>query len=222
MLEEISEDDSKKLAKELTEKYPSTVYGMANGLGLKITSLKVKKVTNKGCGISLVTCKGDVCEMKQEHYDFHPPLQSASEVFSKRIPRIRDEVLAPKVQWLVTEPLALLILVLVFLTAYGTFILGMDGIVDGLAQAPNLENGVTTVFGSANAFSIAVVGAFWFAFIAHALESLVVIWHSVQTLHLGIVPTSLWAILVLLVGYPIFSKFLTLASVQTQYTKKSK
>jgi hypothetical protein len=226
MVEEISDEVSKKLAKELTEKYPATVYGMAKGVSTssssKLTSLRVKKVTNNGCDIALVTCRGDLCEMNNEYFEFKPPLKSASELMDIRIHEIRDQVLAPKVHWLVTDPLAFFILATCTALGYGTIVVGMGGIIEGLAKAPKLENGIAVIFGSTSMFSFAVVGAFWFAIVAHVIEAGMALRHCVKSLQLGMLPSALWAILVFLVGYPIFSRFRALVVVQEQYYSKSK
>lgn len=226
MVKKISDEESKKLAKELTERYPLTVYGMAKGVASsassKVTSLRVKNITNEGCDVSLVTCRGDLCEMKNEHFEFSPPLDSASELCDSRMPGIRDQVLAPKVHWLITDPLAFLILATCTALAYGTLIVGMNGIVEGLGEAPKLENGIAVIFGSTSTFSVAVTCSFWFSIVAHAIEAGMTLRHCVKTFHLGVVPSTLWTVLVFLVGYPIFSRFQAMVAVHQQYTSKSK
>lgn len=220
-----NEADVKQLAKDITENYPATVYCMAKGLKYpatsKVTALRIKSITEQECKISLVTCSGELCEMNDEIYKFNPPLQSVTEVDS-RMPQIRDAVLTPNPLWLLTDPLALIILITCGALGYGTLVLGTDGIVDGLAKAPRLEGGVSAIFGSAGTFANLVVGSFWFSIVAHGIEASMALRHSMKSLQLGTVPTIMWSSMVFLVGYPIFSRFQKIVTVQGEYGTKSK
>ena len=218
-----------KLGKDLIENYPATVYGMAiskspSNPSYKVTSLRVKSVTKKGLDISLVTCKGDFCEMKSAFYEFRPALQSASDLAkgSHRLERIHNQVLSPKLYWLFTDPLAFLILVTCSSLAYGSLVMGIDGMVDSISKAERLESGIASIFGSTRNFSLAVMGSFWFSVIAHGIEACMAIRYCVLSLKLGMVPTIKWAFLVFCVGYPIFSKIQALIAVQEAYSSKSK
>ena len=219
------EADSKQLAKHITEKFPATVYGMAKGLKYpatsKVTALRIKSITEQECKIALVTCSGELCEMNDEVYQFNPPLQSITEI-ERRMPQIRDEVLMPNPLWLVTDPLALVILLTCGALGFGTLALGTDGIIDGLAKAPRLEGGVSAIFGSTGTFANLVVGAFWFSIVAHGIEASMALRHSFKSLQLGTVPTIMWSSMVFLVGYPIFSRFQKIVTVQGEYGSKSK
>lgn len=226
-MSEFNESDAKQLATDLTETYAATVYGMAKGLdhpaSSKVTTLKVKSITKDECKISLVTCSGDLCEMKNEIYKFRPPLDSVSkDVLDSRLPQIRDAVLAPNPLWLLKDPLALGILVTCSALGYGTFVLGTDGIVDGLARAPRLEGGVSALYGSSGTFANSVVGSFWFAVVAHGIEASIAVRHSLKRLRLGFKPTAMWSGMIFLVGYPVFSRFQKLVAVQEQCGSKSK
>jgi hypothetical protein len=108
--------------------------------GSKITSTKIKAVTNKGCEIALVTCCGNLCKMKQGFYKFHPPLQSANDL-SIWLNTIHNKVCAPKIHWLFTNPLALVSLAMCSGLGFGTMVLGLEGIVDFFEQVPRLEAG---------------------------------------------------------------------------------
>jgi hypothetical protein len=224
-MQEISADVSRQLGKDLTERYPATVYAMAKAChklapGSKITSTKVKAVTNSKCEVALVTCRGDLCEMHNAVYAFHPPLASADD-FQKRISTIHNDVCAPKLYWLVTNPLALIIFITISGLAYGTLVLGVNGMVEALAQAPHLEEGVETIFGSTQTFAYAVWGAWYFAIIAHGIEAFIAVQHCSNTLQLEAGPTTTWAFLTFCVGYPIFSQLQELVQVQ-QAQMKSK
>ncbi|CAJ1940020.1 unnamed protein product [Cylindrotheca closterium] len=220
-----SEAYAKQLAKDITEKYPATVFGMAKGLkypaSSKVTALRVKSITHDECKISLVTCSGEICEMNDEVYKFNPPLQSITEM-STRMPQIRDAVLTPNPLWLLTDPLALVILLTCASLGYGTLLLGTDGIIDGLANVPRLEGGISAIFGSTGTFANLVVGSFWFSIVAHGIEASIALRHSLKSLQLGSVPTVMWSSMVFLVGYPMFSRFQKIVTVQEEYGTKSK
>jgi hypothetical protein len=227
-MEDINADESKSLAKTLTESHPATVYGMAKTSpdwtlpsGYSITSLRVKKVTNQKCDIAIMMCRGDLCEMKSGTYHFDPPLQSGKDLLDNRLKEIHNQVCAPKVHWLATNPLALIVLVTCLTLAYGTLLVGVDGMVDAFAQAPRLEAGISTIFGSTFIFANCVIGAFWFSIIAHAIESGMSYRLCTRVLQLETGPTVTWMVLVFSVGYPILSQLQALAETQ-QKDEKSK
>ncbi|KAL3945104.1 MAG: hypothetical protein SGBAC_000833 [Bacillariaceae sp.] len=225
-MEGTSEADAKQLAKDITEKYPATVYGMAKGLtypaSSKVTALRVKSITKEECKISIVTCSGEICEMNDEVYKFNPPLQSITEIMDTRMSQIRDAVLSPNPLWLLTDPLASIILVTIAALGYGTFVLGTDGIIDELVNVPRLEGGISALFGSTGTFANLVVGAFWFSVVAHGIEASIALRHSLKSLELGSVPTVMWSSMIFLVGFPIFSRFQNIVTVQGEYGTKSK
>jgi hypothetical protein len=221
---EINADVSKQLAKDLTENHPVTVYAMTKvagklSSGSKITSTKVKAVTNQACEIAYVTCRGDLCEMHTASYPLNPPLQSADE-FPKRLDQIHNQVCAPKASWLVTSPLALMILITCSALSYGTLYVGVDGMVDALAQAPRLEDGVNTIFGSAHTFGIAVTCSWCFLVIAHGIEATIALQYCTHRLKLNAQITSLWALLIFITGFPVYWELKDLVKVQKDHDKK--
>jgi hypothetical protein len=210
----IDDDTAKKLGKDLTTHHPITVYGMAKSCismkpGFTITSYKVKAVTNDGCDIYVTTCRGDICEMKHGTYKFHPPIESAKDWSSssnKRIHQIHNTVCCPNPIWLITDPLALVALILCTAVAYGTCYLGMDGIVNAVALMPNIEGWINTIFGSSTIFGYCVIGGFIFAIVAHTIEASIAVYQSHTILKLDLSITLLWGFLVSLVGFPVFSR----------------
>jgi hypothetical protein len=227
----INDENQKRLAKGLHEKYPGLVYGMAKAsskknasAGAEITSLKVKKITNEGCEISLVTCRGDLCEMNNFTYSFNPPLNSLEELLdAHRIKQLHNQVLSPKLRWLFTDPLAFLILTVFVLLGYATLIIGMEGILEFLTKAPRLENEVTSIFQSPRIFGYCVFVGFWITIVAHAVEAGMTVRFCAQTFpRLGVAPTAMWAFLVFCVGFPILSRLQELVLVQNIYSSKSK
>mmetsp|Transcript_21095 Transcript_21095/g.33953 ORF Transcript_21095/g.33953 Transcript_21095/m.33953 type:complete len:228 (-) Transcript_21095:154-837(-) len=206
----ISDDDAKKLGKELTKQHPATVFGMAKcsvklKSGFKITSTKIKAVRNNGCEVFATTCRGDICEMNNAFYEFHPPLRTADDL-PIRLPAIHNQVCSPSPLWLITNPLAFLILLACSALAYGVYI-GNDGMADALSlYAPRLEGGISHVFGSTQVFGYFVFAAFWFSVIAHGIEASISVYYCRTALKLAFGPTCLWGILIFIVGYPIFSE----------------
>ncbi len=216
----ISEETAKKLGKELTSQHPLAVHGMAVSStkisgGFHVTSSTVTAVKSDGCQLRVTLCKGDLCEMKQSFYKFRTPLAEGSSSALEDI--IRSEVLpdvcAPNPLWLIKDPMALKILAVCSLLAFGTYT-GIDGITDALLKAPKLENTIGSFFGSSQNFAYAVVIAFWFSIVAHGIEASLVVYYAMTVLNMGIVSTSIWAILVFSVGYPIFNRFQTLVAIE--------
>jgi hypothetical protein len=150
--------------------------------------------------------------MNNISYDLIPPLQSADEL-PNRMFSIQRKVRTPNPLWLVTNPLALIVLLACSAIAYGVY-LGVDGIVDALAHAPRLEAGISNVFGTTQIFAYCVFASFWFAVIAHGFEAGIAVYYCLTTLQLDIGPTFLWGFLIFLVGYPIFNELQDLLAVQ--------
>lgn len=219
----ISEESAKKLGKELTAQHPLAVHGMAASStkissGFHITSSAVTAVKVDGCQLRVTLCRGDLCEMKQSFYKFRTPLVEASALEERIRSEVLPDVCAPKPLWLITDPLAFLILVVCSLLAYGTYT-GIDGITDALLKAPKLEKTIGLVFGTSRNFAYAVCGAFWFSIVAHAIEACLVVYYATTVLKMGVVSTSIWAMLVFSVGYPIFNRFQTLVSIERGHSK---
>jgi hypothetical protein len=153
-------------------------------------------------------------------YKFVPPLASPDEL-PTRMDVIHQKVCTPSPSWLLTNPLALIILVACTALSYGVYV-GSEGIVDGLSvHAPRLEAGISVIFGSTHFFSYFVFGSFWFAIVAHVVEACIAMYYCHTSLHLHAGPTILWGVLIFLVGYPIFNELQDLLAVQTKNNIKS-
>mmetsp|Transcript_18921 Transcript_18921/g.42964 ORF Transcript_18921/g.42964 Transcript_18921/m.42964 type:complete len:228 (+) Transcript_18921:46-729(+) len=224
----ITEDDAKRLGKELTKQHPLVVFGMAKksasktiGSGFQISSTTVTAVRKNGCELRVTSCRGDQCDMKTPFFAFKAPLslQSADDVLNDRvISDLRNDVCGPDPLWLVTDPLALLILVVCGLLGYGTYI-GVDNTTDAIAQAPRLEGTISAIFGTPRIFSYLVCGSFWFSIIAHAFEATIAVYYSLKSLKLGFYSTGLWGIMIFLVGYPIFGRLQELLTIEQSHAK---
>jgi len=218
----ISDEDAKGLGKELSSQHPLTVFGMAKastkiGAGFKITSYAVTAVRADGCELRVTLCRGDLCEMKKSFYKFPTPLGSPKDL-PDTIRQIRTNVCSPNLFWLVTDPLALVILVVCSLLAYGTYI-GVESMTDAFLGAPKVERTISAVFGSPQTFSYLVCGSFWFSVAAHGLEASIAVYYSITSLKIGVLPTTLWGIMIFLVGYPVFSRLQQLVSIEHGHAK---
>jgi len=219
----IDEDYGKKLGKEVTNQHPLVVFAMAKstiqiGSGFEMTSLAVTAVRKDGCEISVTLCRGDLCETKKSFYNFNPPLKSIDELNGRMMSDVRSRACTPNPLWLVTDPLALLILIFCGLLAYGTYI-GVEDMTDAFVQAPRLERTISAIFGTPRTFSYLICASFWFSIVAHGFEAVVALHYATRSLKLGIGPASLWGIMIFLVGYPIFSRLQELVSIEHKHAK---
>ena len=148
-------------------------------------------------------------------YPFNPPLEDKVYIL-----RLQSQICAPKWHWLVTKPLALLILIVCTALTILAMGLGVDGMLAHLEKAPRLEQGVATIFGSARNFALSVLLAWCFAVFAHAVESLMAYRYCEQTLRFSNQHSSKWAFLVFLVGWPIFQELPELVDAKEAASKK--
>ena len=222
----ISADTSKRVCTHMNDDHSVSIYAMAkallqgSGYG-KITSATLKNVSLDGCDIAVVTCKGDLCEMKQLNYPFQPPLKTGSEV-RPRMVAIHREVCAPQISWLVTHPDALAVLIVVALLGYGTHIIGMDQLTANIEGNATLNSLISSLFWSASSFSQMVKYAWIFALVVHAGEGLYVAHKAQHALKLDLMSRLLWFGMVCSVGFPITKEFLELLNVYNKQQTKEK
>jgi len=125
---------------------------------------------------------------------------------------------APKISWLVTKPLSIIILASVAALAYGTLYLGRIEMEQKLIHWKVLHISPT----ASRLFTHVVIYAFWFSVAAHGLEAAYTYHHTTRTLQLPIPSAMTWASLVFLVGYPIFSEITAIIGFHTQQAAKNK
>jgi hypothetical protein len=221
----ISDDQAKKLGKEFSRQHPSMVLAMAKASvrdlepGFAITSARVKAVRNMGCEIMVTSCRGDMCHMNSGFFKFPTGPLNDDEDFYRRIPQLRKHVCGPDPLWLIKKPVAFLILVTCIALAYGTIVLGIEGMEELFAQAPRLESGISSIFGSTKIFGYFVMGSFWFSIVAHGIEGSMGFYYSQKTLQLDSTTSGLWGFLIFLVGYPIFNELQPLLAVHDERLK---
>ena len=219
---EISPEAAKKLATEMNEHYPAMVYAMTKRSGIipggfKISSCKVVAVDSKQCELSYVACKGDACSMpKKAIYKFYPPLNGSS----VKMLQLQSRICAPKITWLFTKPLALLILVTCTLLSTLAMGLGVDGIMELLQTMPRLESKLTMVFGSAENVGLVVVFFWIITVVAHLIECCIAYRYCETTLRFSNQVASFWGILVFIVGWPVFEELKELVEWKQLHGKK--
>jgi hypothetical protein len=168
--------------------------------------------------------------MKNGFYPLDPPLTSVEEwngsgSFKKtknsRRTTIHQDVCRPDATWLVTDPFAASILVICAAITYGVWI-GTDEMASRLSEdAPRLEHGIRTIFGSVTNFGHAVHASFWFAWLAHLFEAGIGVLYC-RTLNLQTSSTLMWAFMIFLVGFPILKELQALVKAQEPAAKSSK
>ncbi|KAL3921217.1 MAG: hypothetical protein SGARI_006735 [Bacillariaceae sp.] len=186
--------------------------------GFGITSSRVKAVRNTGCEIMVTSCRGDMCHMNTGFYKID--IKDEKDFLQTRIPQLRQQVCSPDPLWLIKKPVALLILVTIAALAYVTLFLGTDAMEDLLAhQAPRLDQGISSIFGSTKIFGYFVVGSFWFSVVAHGIEACMGVYYSQKTLQLDTTASLSWGVLIFLVGYPVFNELQELLAVHSESLK---
>jgi hypothetical protein len=124
---------------------------------------------------------------------------------------LHHEALAPQFIWLLIDPVAIIILILMSLLACGVYgFASVEGFSEFFQGHKNLLAIINFVWGSASALHRQVIFFWYLAVSIHFIEALYVAFHSIRTLKLRIGNTMLWFYLVLLTGYPIAKRFLTL------------
>jgi hypothetical protein len=131
---------------------------------------------------------------------------------------IHHQVLSPKVSWLITDPLALIILVICSFLGYCTYAFDKTALIDHIQQLDRLNNVLENIStgSGASAFALLIYGSWYFALVVHVMEAMYAAYHCRKTLKLKVGNTMLWFVLVSLVGFPIMSKLMRLVNAQLE------
>ena len=137
---------------------------------------------------------------------------------------LHHQALFPRVKWLVTDPMALTIIIASALLAYGTYGFGeggggAQGLATAVRSAKRLDETISSIWGSADTFARQVVFFWYFTVTVHALEGAYVAYHAIRTLKLRLGSTLLWFYLVLCTGFPVAKRFLEFLKVHTTASK---
>lgn len=131
---DISDEASARICKHMNIDHAVTVHAMAieslpwKERGIHIDNAQMKSVSLGGYNLTFVLCNGDQCEMRSPAVSFSPPLLTSADQVKKRLIEIHHSVLSPKMYWLVTDPMALAILVVCFGLGYATYVIGEDNL----------------------------------------------------------------------------------------------
>eukprot|EP00934_Nitzschia_sp_Nitz4_P004571 Nitzschia sp. Nitz4//scaffold35_size145790//116600//117271//NITZ4_003049-RA/size145790-processed-gene-0.245-mRNA-1//-1//CDS//3329549181//4561//frame0 len=220
---ELNEEACKMLVHELNQtKMVPMVYTMTKRSadipdGFTISSCKVTSLTSKECTLSYTACQGDLCTAPATTtYTFNPPIQG-DQVF---LLQMQSRICSPPIHWLVTKPLALVILIACSLLSIAAMGLGVDGMQNMLAQYPELENLVSMIFGSPAMFAYLVLFAWCLTVVVHFIEATVAYRRSEIFLRFSNQTASLWGVLVFMAGYPIFVECQELVTAKREHAKK--
>lgn len=223
----VPDEVAKRICRHMNEDHAVSVYAMAKSVvklpaGWKLSAATLKKITLRGCGIQAITCSEGMCRSENIVYPFTPRLQSVEEIRKKLI-QVHYDACAPRFHWLLTKPVATIIIVTVTFLTYATIVMGLDNLTNSIESMETANQFTTTVFGNAGRFSFLVGASFYFTVVAHLAEAIYVAHHSRKTVKLRYSTTLEWFILVALTGYPITVEFLDLLRIaQTTAAKKKK
>ena len=130
--------------------------------------------------------------------------------------------MAAKFSWLLTEPLPLLILLIMIIFGYITIILKLDGLRSTMDGIPLASKFIISIFGSVDGFYTAVLASFYFSIFAHVSEAVYVTYKLKTKFNLpGAIVTG-WLVLVSCVGYPITCKALDFIRIDYEQTSKKR
>ena len=127
----------------------------------------------------------------------------------------------PKISWLVTEPITLIIFSICFAFAYATHILKEDGIVSTLYESPILiQDLVGKLFCCEYTFASYVQKFWYFTLVAHIIEGLIAAYICQARLKLSKLTTLKWFVLSSMVGYPISSRMFELGVMDKKFKEE--
>lgn len=219
--EDISDEASARICRHMNADHAVTVHAMAlqslpwKERDIHIDNAKLKSVTMSGYTLSFVLCdkKKDMCDMRLPAVPFSPPLTCSSQV-KKRLIEIHQSVLSPRIYWLVTDPTALLILVVCSGLGFATYAIGESDLASHIKNMPELNSNIESIFGSAATFAKCVKWSWYFAFVVHWMEAIYGAYECKTTLKLRKNVTILWFFLIWCVGWPITARLKKFADMQ--------
>jgi len=217
----ISEETSQRICTHMNDDHGVSVYAMAKSLlgkNTKITSATLKKVTMEKCTLSVVTCHGELCEMKTLAYNFEPRLKTASEVRS-RLVAIHHQVCSPPFLRFVTDPLTSSVVVVMALLGYGTHVVGVDALATAIENHASLNSMISLVFYSATNFASLVRQAWFLGLFLHDLEAMYVLYQARTALKLNANAQTAWFLCCAAVGWPMTKEFMDLLRVHKKQLK---
>lgn len=126
---------------------------------------------------------------------------------------IHEHVLAPDFLWLF-KPLALLIFIVCSAATIAKFYIGPSHITEYIETHPIAYERVTMLLGSVDVVNYLISFVFYVSLVGHGIEACFVAYHCKKSLQINTKNTIGWFVLVLMVGYPIMTRFNTLLKAQ--------
>ena len=205
--DEISEDASKRICAHMNDDHYVSVYAMAKSLvqlkpNWKISAAIMKKVTPEGCTIQVITCSGDMCQSQNVVYAFdRAPVKPAE--LRPLLVAIHQKETSPKLSWLWTKPLLLVIVAGLLFAFWGAALANQDQLEHHFDVFTQHYIGISPPFQLCKALRYVL----YFTAIAHLVEVVFLVYFGRKHIKLSTMATIKWSILVLFCGYPIFSEF---------------
>jgi len=221
---EIPAETSKRICVHMNDDHGVTIHGMVAALDKSkgmIKNAKMTKISLTECTLSYSICKGDVCEMKTAFYPFEPPLKSATES-RRRLVEIHSKVLSPNFFWLLSDPLAFAVLLMMTSLGVATYIGKQEVGIYLQEDFQGLSRTLTKVFGSTHTFVFVGIGSFWFAVVVHLVEAVYCTFLGLSKLKLNLTIASQWFVLISLVGLPITRRFMVFFRIHQEVVSKKK
>lgn len=217
----MSPEAATELCKQMNEKYPVMVYAMAKKAGSiptghKVTSSKVKSVTNTECTLSYVTCRGDACSMPQTAiYRFQPPLQSDK----IKMLQLQSKICSPNFLWLFTKPKALVTWIFCALLSIATMGLGVEKMTELIDRMPAVDQTIRAIFGVPHTFALFVLCLWCFCVVAHFVECAIAYRRCEMRLRFSNEVSSMWGLMVFIAGWPIYQELQEYVEIKEQHKK---
>jgi hypothetical protein len=201
----INEEQSKEICDDLNKNHLNVLTALVTGkqsTNVTPTQINAKKLSANTLTISFVACEGTMCALNSVEISFNPPLKSAADAVHRIIQEGKKEM-EPHFSWLITEPLPLLIMVVVVALGYATLVLEEAGL-QTIVEASPFQKTISVLFGSF--FFVVVRASFYFSIFAHTAEAVYVATMLRVKANIGYLTCMKWFVLICCVGYPVTSK----------------
>ncbi|GAX25963.1 hypothetical protein FisN_4Hh553 [Fistulifera solaris] len=211
--DEISDETSKRICAHMNDDHYVSVYAMAKSLvqlqpKWKISSVNMKKVTSAGCHIQVITCSGDMCQSQNVVYNFDEAPVTQTKLRPLLI-AIHHKETGPKLSWLWSKPLLLLIVSGLAFAFWGAFLSDQEQL------EKNFDVFTNNIIGSSPPFQLCMALRYvlYFTALAHLFEVAFLAYFGRKHVKLSTSATIQWSLLVFFCGYPIFSEFIDFLEV---------
>ena len=202
-----NEESSDEICKALNKNHANNLLALvvSSTKNVSPTQVNARKISASTLTISYVECQGTMCTLNSVDISFSPPIKPVADAID-RVVKEGESAMEAQCMWLVTEPLPLLILMVVATLGYVALVMGENGIESAIDSIPFVEKIISFLFGSY--FFIAVKSSFYFSIVAHSAEALYIAIMFRARTTLGYWACLKWFALICCVGYPLTKKAL--------------